>query len=55
MDRDLDFFRLAEKPPFLFKSTKHFDRRMTPMFEVDEGPEEIRSTVHYYTIQRKLE
>jgi nicotinamide N-methyltransferase len=50
MDKDLHFFKIAQEEPFHFRVTKHFSKMMTPMFEQDDGPEDIRSTVHFYTL-----
>ncbi len=55
MDKDLHFFEMAKE---YFTVTKLFSERHTPMFEgnlvgPDAGPEEIRATVHMYTMKRK--
>lgn len=45
-DRDLNFFTLAETE-YGLAVERLFSKLMTPMFEKDFGPEEVRSTVHF--------
>ncbi len=52
MEDDLNFFKLAQQEPFHFRVTKLFSEMMKPMFEVDEGSEEIRATVHFCVMDR---
>ncbi|KYR00464.1 putative methyltransferase [Tieghemostelium lacteum] len=50
--KDLEFFTIAEEE-YNFKSEKFNEKKMKAMFEEDLGPEEVRSTVHYYTLKWK--
>eukprot|EP01132_Coremiostelium_polycephalum_P005658 gene5658-7044_t len=52
LEKDLDFFKRAEED-FHFQAEKFKERKMTAMFAVDLGPEEIRSMVHFYTLKWK--
>jgi len=49
---DMKFFADAAKGPFNFEVKHLFDKKMGPMFERDEGPEEIRSIVHVYVLTK---
>jgi len=51
--RDMNFFELAKETPFNFTVTKVLSKRMTPMFEQDFGPEEVRGTVHFYLMTKQ--
>ncbi|EGG21462.1 putative methyltransferase [Cavenderia fasciculata] len=53
-DKDLYFFELAKDPEFNFESEKFKELKMQAMFENDLGCEETRSTVHFYTMKRKI-
>ncbi|KAN0037853.1 hypothetical protein ACTA71_000024 [Dictyostelium dimigraforme] len=53
MAKDLGFFETAAEEPYNFTSEKFNERRMCAMFENDLGPEEVRSTVYFYTLKRK--
>eukprot|EP01133_Synstelium_polycarpum_P002472 gene2472-2812_t len=50
-DKDLAFFDMA-KEDFGFEYNKFNELKMTAMFAEDLGPEEVRSTVHFYTMKR---
>jgi hypothetical protein len=53
MKEDLVFFELAQQEPFNMKVEKVGEVKMTPMFEKDEGPAEIRATVHFYILSKR--
>lgn len=50
--KDLHFFERAEESG-VFKCQKIIEKKMSPMFEKDEGSELVRSMVHGYLITRK--
>eukprot|EP01118_Nematostelium_gracile_P001934 TRINITY_DN11999_c0_g1_i1.p1 TRINITY_DN11999_c0_g1~~TRINITY_DN11999_c0_g1_i1.p1 ORF type:complete len:272 (-),score=54.53 TRINITY_DN11999_c0_g1_i1:57-836(-) len=52
--RDLAFFENATQN-FGLKCEKIFSKKIKPMFEVDEGPEDIRATVHFYILTKSKE
>lgn len=51
IDKDMNFFELARNE-FGFNVEKQFSQKLKPMFEVDEGPEDIRATVHFYILTK---
>jgi predicted nicotinamide N-methyase len=49
----MNFFTMAQEEPFHFNVEKKFSLKLKPMFEEDEGPEDIRATVHFYIMSHK--
>eukprot|EP00741_Cyanophora_paradoxa_P016638 tig00000198_g16067.t1 len=48
--KDLAFFQMAEEAGLMAERTG--EKKMTPMFEQDEGDPEVRAVVHYWRISR---
>lgn len=49
-DKDFNFFTIAQEK-FNFVVEKMFDTKMKVMFEEDPGSEEVRSTIHAYSLK----
>lgn len=49
-EKDYNFFNIAQEQ-FNFKVEKMFDTKMKVMFEEDPGSEEVRSTIHAYSLK----
>lgn len=52
MKEDMNLFNLATSEPYNFVSTKILEKKMNVMFKDDPGSEEVRSTVHFYTLHK---
>ncbi|EFA75928.1 putative methyltransferase [Heterostelium album PN500] len=53
VEKDMNFFKIAQEEPFNFIAEKFKELKMKPMFAEDLGSEEVRKTVHFYTLKKK--